>query len=333
MSNGPDSCEAAALAGKPVEYSRTVRHAVSGRLDCRMADASTVPAQRSPRSEALPLLAAAAAAAFFIGMDATAKLLSARYDTWQITWLRFASGSLFALPLWLWQRTPLPRGGAWRLHALRSALLLVALLSWFHSLSLLPLVQTVAVGYTAPIFISLLAIVLLGEKPSRWIWLALAMGAAGVGVSLWPELSAQPGSGSGARIEGLLAAALSAVSYSGVVVLARHQAQRDALWTILLVQNLLPTLVLALPVAWRWQPLLPADLWPVLLMGLLATAGLLSVTWAFSHIEASRAAPVEYTGLVWAALLGYALFGELPTTWSLASAALIIAGCLLLLRR
>jgi S-adenosylmethionine uptake transporter len=299
-----------------------------------MADASTPPAPSlRPTGAALPLAAAAAAAACFIGMDATAKLLSARHDAWQLSFLRFASGSLFALPLWLWFRPPLPARRAWTLHALRSGLLLLALVSWFHSLSLLPLVQSVAVGYTAPIFISLLAMALLRERPSRWIWAALALGAAGVGVSLWPELNAAGNPANAARIEGLLAAALSAVSYSGVVVLARHQAQRDALCSILLVQNLLPMLVLAVPMLWWWQPVAAGDLGPVLLMGLLATLGLLGITWAFSHIEATRAAPVEYTGFIWAALLGFALFGEVPSAWTMASAALIVGGCLLLLRR
>ena len=298
-----------------------------------MADASTATPTRPAPSAALPVAAAALAAACFIGMDATVKLLSSRFDTWQLTFMRFASGSLFALPLWLWWRTPLPQRRDWPLHGLRCALLLVALLTWFRALSLLPLVQAVAVGYTAPLFISLLAMLLLRERPSRWIWVSLALGAAGVAVSLWPELRRSGLDSSREHIEGLLWAAFSAVSYSGVVILARHQAQRDALWTILLVQNLLPTAVLALPMTWRWQPLQAGDAGPVLLVGLLATAGLLGVTWAFARLEASRAAPVEYTGFVWAALLGFMLFGEVPSGWTLASAALIVGGCLLLLKR
>ena len=131
----------------------------------------------------------------------------------------------------------------------------------------------------------------------------------------------------------MTAASLSAVTYAGVVVVARHQAQHDALWTILLVQNLLPLLVLAVPMAWLWQPMPATDLPILLLMGALATGGMLCITWAFSHIEASRAAPIEYTGLVWAALLGFLVFGEVPTVWSLSSAALIMVGCLLLVRR
>ena len=284
-------------------------------------------------SVTLPLVAAAAAVAFFIGIDATVKLLGVRFDALQLTFFRFASGSLFALPLWLWFRSPLPQRGHWPAHALRGVLLLLALLGWFHALTLLPLVQAVAVGYTAPIFISLLAMLVLRERPSRWIWLALLLGAAGVALSLWPELRASPSADRSARIEGLLAAGCSALCYSGVVVLARHQAQRDALWTIVLVQNLLPTLLLTPAVFWRWQPMLGSDSGPVLLMGALATLGLLAITWAFTHIEASRAAPLEYTGFVWAALLGYLLFGEVPSAWSLGSAALIVGGCLLLLRR
>lgn len=298
---------------------------------------------------ALPLVAAAASAAMFLGMDTAAKLLATRFDTLQLTFLRFASGSLFALPIWLWFRSALPPRARWPSHALRSGLLLLALLTWFYGLSVLPLVQAVAVGFTAPIFISLLAMLVLGERPSRWIWAALALGFAGVMVSLAPELSASAAPGSADRVRGMLAVGASALCYSGTVILARHQAQRDALWSILLVQNLVPVSVLALALAARawlpdlgtvgaasattWPTLAAAELTLVLLLGALATAGLLCITWAFSHIEASLAAPVEYTGLVWAALLGYVFFGEVPTLTSLASAALIVAGCLLLLRR
>lgn len=302
-----------------------------------MPEATTIPTASTATGlttrPAAALAAAALAAALFIGMDATVKTLAHRFDALQLTFLRFAAGSLFALPLWAWFRTPMPARASWRLHALRSALLLLALLGWFHSLTLLPLVQAVAVGYTAPLFISLLAMLVLKERPSRWIWLALALGAGGAAVALWPEWVASGSPGSSLRIAGIAAAGASAVAYAGVVVLARHQAQRDALWTILLVQNLLPLLLLSAPAALRWQPMLWADLPTVVLLGALATGGLLAITWAFSHIEASRAAPMEYTGLVWAALLGYGLFGEVPSVWTLASAALIIFGALLLMRR
>ncbi len=291
-----------------------------------------------------PLAAVALATALFIGMDTTAKSLSEHYNALQLCFLRFASGLLFAAPLWFYSGGRWPRRERWGSHALRSALLLFTLLCWFQSLTLLPLVQAVAVGYMAPIFISLLAMWLLHERPSSGIWAALALGVLGLAVAMWPEWRTQGDIGSAARIQGLLLAALSALGYSGVIILARHQAQRDSLWTIMLLQNLLPTLLLALPMVLAWPngfaaaPVFApvtvpaADLPRILLMGLLATGGLAAMTWAFSHIEASRAAPVEYTGLIWAAALGYLLFGELPSGWTLASAALIVVGCWLLVR-
>jgi drug/metabolite transporter (DMT)-like permease len=284
-----------------------------------------------------PLLAGALAAAAFVGMDATVKSLAPGRDALQLTFLRFASGSAFALALWGWHRTPLPRRADWGSHGLRTVLLLVCLLCYFHALTLLPLAQAVVMGYTAPILVSLLAMLVLHERPSRWTWAALALGAAGVLVALWPELRSSGDAGNGrsaARLEGLAAATLAAVAFAGVMVLARRQAQRDALWTILLVQNVVPMLLLlAGPALATWAPVAPAQ-WPAVgLLGLFATVGLLSLTWAFTHLEASRVAPLEYTSFVWAALLGYALFGEVPTAWTAASAVLIVGGCLLLLRR
>ena len=263
-------------------------------------------------------------------MDVAVKSLAPRYDALQLTFFRFASGSLFAVVLWARWRSPMPARADWPFHALRVMLLLFSLVSYFHALTLLPLAQAVAMSYIAPICTSLLAIAVLGERPSRCIWLSLLLGLAGVGVALWPELRH---GGAPGRLEGLAVAALGAVTFSGVMVLARHQAQRDSLWTILLLQNVLPLLLLALPAAAGWRPLLLADLDLIVLAGAFATLGLLSLTWAFSHLEASRVAPLEYTSFIWAALLGFVVFGEVPGWHTAASAALIIGGCLLLLRR
>lgn len=286
-----------------------------------------------PSVHRLALLAAAAAAASFISMDSTIKLISPRYDAFQLSFFRFASGAVFAVLLWAWARTPLPCGSAWRMHGLRSVLLLVSLVTYFHGLTVLPLAQAVAISYLAPIFTSVLAMLLLRERPSRWIWGALALGFAGVLASVWPELRHGWDDTDPRRLVGVGSLLLSALAFSGVLVLARHQAQRDSLWTILLVQNLLPAALLALPAALTWKPLHLPDLGPIALAGLFATIGLLAITYAFTHLEASRVAPVEYTGFVWAGALGFLLFGEIPapTTW--VAAGLIVSGCLLLVRR
>ncbi len=141
---------------------------------------STDPISANPRTtapgHAIPLLIVALAAASFVSMDSVIKLLAARYDTLQLSFFRFAGGSVFALPLWLWRRTPLPSRGNWRLHLLRSALLLCSLVGYFHALTRLPLALAVTISYLAPIFVAVLSVPLLKEKPSGAIWLALGAG-------------------------------------------------------------------------------------------------------------------------------------------------------------
>lgn len=273
--------------------------------------------------------AAVLAAAAFISMDATIKGLASRYDAMQLTVFRFGSGAVFAVFIWALWRTPMPSAPQWRMHLLRSALLMVTLGLYFHALSVLDLAQAVAMGYTAPIFISLLAMLVLRERPSRWVWAALALGLAGAGIAMWPELQ-QTGR---PRLAGLLYAGLSAVTFAFVMVLTRRQAQHDSLPTFLLLQNVLPLAMLALPAATLWQPVPASDLPAIAIVGALASVGLCAITWALRHMEASRLAPVEYTGFLWAALIGYLAFGEVPSPNTAASAVFIVAGCLLLLRR
>ena len=284
-------------------------------------------------SNALPLLAGALAAASFVSMDGVIKLMAPRYDALQLSFFRFAGGSVFALLLWAWKRSPLPERGAWRLHVVRSLFLLVSLVGYFHALTQLPLALAVTISYLAPIFVSVLAIPVLNERPAPSIWAALALGLAGVSISLWPELQAGLDGNSTARLLGMLSAAVAAVSFAFVMLFARKQSRTDSVWTILLIQSLLPLALLVAPAAWAWKPLLEGDLLLILLAGGLGTLGLLCLTFAFTRLEASRVAPLEYSSFVWATGLGYLLFGEVPTLTTALSAALIIGGCLLLLRR
>jgi len=285
------------------------------------------------RNDAVPLLCAALAAACFISMDSVIKLLSLRFDALQLSFFRFAGGSVFAVALWLWKRSPLPSHDAWRLHVVRSVLLLCSLVGYFFALTQLPLVQAVTISYLAPIFVAVLSMPVLKERPAGSIWLALGAGLSGVLIAVLPELRASLSGATSGHLLGMVSAAAAALSFAGVMLLARHQSGLDSIWTILLVQSVLPMLLLAGPAIWRWRATQPGDPALVLLAGGLGTLGLLSMTYAFTRLEASRVAPLEYTGLVWATALGYLLFGELPTLTAAASAALIVGGCCLLLRR
>ena len=287
----------------------------------------------SPQTNLIPLLAAAMAATCFIGMDSVIKLMAMRYDALQLSLFRFAGGSVFAVCLWAWKRSPLPSRAGWRLHFARSVLLLVSIVGYFHALTQLPLALAVTISYLSPIFVAALAIPVLKERPSVWIWAALGSGLTGVSIAVAPELIAAFDGVGTERLLGMASAAVAALSFAGVMLMARRQAGRDSMWTILLIQSLLPLLLLAGPAALDWRPVQRSDLALILAAGALGTLGLLCLTFAFTRLEASRVAPLEYSGFVWAVLLGYLLFGEVPTLPTLVSALMIVGGCLLLLRR
>lgn len=311
------------------------------------------PANATPRSHAWAYAAALAAVLSFVCMDVSIKLLSPRYDAPALAFLRFASGSAFAVVLWLGARlvlapdqSALPDRRAWRLHLWRGCFLIVSIVSYFHALKSLPLITAVTVSYISPVFVAALSAPLLKERPSPAVWLALLLGFSGVAVSGWAEHTTGSALNTAHSLEGLAAALLSAIAFAGVLLIGRLQAQRDPVWSILLVQNALAfvvsgTLVMGLTLATgeAQSPLSlmavvkPND-WPlVAATGLFATTGLLCLTYAFARLEANRVAPLEYTGLVWAALLGYWVLGEQPDRWDALAAVLVLSGCALLVSR
>jgi S-adenosylmethionine uptake transporter len=297
-------------------------------------------------------LAALAAVACFVCMDVLIKLLSPRYGAMQLAWLRFASGSVFAVGLFVMVRalaapalTAWPDARSWKLHLLRGVLLIVSISSYFYALKQLPLITAVTVSYIAPVFVAVLAMLFLRERPDARVWLALAFGFSGVAVSGWAEHSGTALLTQADRAHtllGIAAGVASALAFAGVLTVGRLQAQRDPPWTLLLVQNLLAwacsTALLAAaglaaaPSQAAGFHIHPGDWTLVVAVGLFATAGVLCLTYAFARLEANRVAPLEYTGLVWAALLGHLVLGEQPDRWDALAALLVLAGCAVLIR-
>jgi drug/metabolite transporter (DMT)-like permease len=186
-----------------------------------------------------------------------------------------------------------------------------------------------ALGFTAPIFIALFAAMTLGERPGRAIWLAIAIGFAGVLVVLSGEL-AEAGR---TTWLGVAAALFSALSYGIVMVMLKNRAALDPVPTIVLLQNVMAGLFMTPPGLWAWSPLsLTAALW-LALIGVLGTVGHLAMAWAYGRAEASRLGVLEYTAFVWAALIGLVFFAEIPSLSTVAGACLIIAGALLVAPR
>jgi drug/metabolite transporter (DMT)-like permease len=259
-------------------------------------------------------------------MDALIKLLTARYPTFQIVWLRFSFGLIGAAILLAFTRPGWPGRETIIFNGTRSLLVVVVATTFFYALSVLPLAEAIALSFVSPLFMVLFGVLLLGERIDSRIGIAIAAGLAGMLLIAGTRIG--DASYSQSAWLGALAAVTSAMAYGLVMVLLRARATRDPLPTIVFFQNLGPCLILALPAAYVWTPLSGQDLALFAVIGAIGVTGHYLLAQAFAGAEAARLAPITYVTLVWATLFGYLFFSEWPTASALAGAALIVAGTL-----
>ena len=279
-------------------------------------------------ARAAPVLMAMAGIGLLSIMDAAIKQVSGSIGTWQIVLLRYAFGTAFALLFFLAGERRLPAVEAMRAHLLRAVAVVFTAVTFFYALSVLPLVVTLALSFTAPIMIALLARLSLGERPSAGVLGAIGVGFLGVLTVLAGELQR---SGTGTLL-GVIAAMAAAASYAISMVSLKARAGRDPITVIVLLQNGFAALLVAPFGTMAWAPPTGPTLVWFTVIGLLGTVGHLALAWAYGRAEASRLGAIEYTAFLWATVLGIVFFGEIPSAATLAGAALIIGGAVVAVR-
>jgi drug/metabolite transporter (DMT)-like permease len=277
-----------------------------------------------------PALRATTGIAFLSVMDAIIKGMAAHYPIAQVSLLRFTCGTIVAAIVLLVMRPGWPSRETILANGLRSVVAVLTATTFFYALGQLPLAETLVLSFLAPTFVALFGLLLLKERIDSRIIAALAVGFLGTLIVVWggADESATPRSWSGVS-----AALASAVLYALSVVLLRQRAQRDNFMHIVAFQNIGPMLLISPFGIAAWQPPTAAHLSWFLLMGALGVIGHVFMATAFAKAEAARLAPLEYTALIWAVLLGYAVFSEVPTVATFAGGALIIGAALLTSRR
>ena len=238
----------------------------------------------------------------FVGVTATVKHVGQGVPAPQAAFLRFLFGSLMLLPaLKAIRAVPLSRRTL-RLFALRGAVHSVAVSLWFFAMARIPMTDVTAMNYLSPVYVGLGAALLLGERlPKRRI-AAVALALVGVLVVLRPGVREVS--------EGHLAMLVMPVmAATGYLVAKRLSSEVPALVIVgmLSVTVTIGLLPLALAV---WVTPTPAQTGWLVLTAAFATGGHYAMTRAFAAAPVSATQPVTFLQLVWAALLGWALFGE-----------------------
>jgi drug/metabolite transporter (DMT)-like permease len=266
---------------------------------------------------------AATAEALLTFMDALIKGLSPRYATFEIVFLRFAFGTLWATILLMVFRPGWPSAETVKANISRSFLVVITSTCFFFALGRLPLAETVALSFISPVLMALFGGFFLKERIDRSIVMALMFGLAGMLLIVGARLGAT--SYDLAALAGVAAIFVSTVTYALNIIVLRTRAQRDPALTIVWFQSAAPGAMMLIPALTVWTPPSTADLAVFTGVGALAVAGHYLMALAFARAEAARLAPVHYTSLVWGLAFGYLMFAEVPTQNTLAGATLIAA--------
>ena len=277
----------------------------------------------------IPFAVACAGIGTFSLMDAAMKDLALALGAYNAVIWRNCLGAVLMGAVFVATRQKWPPTALLKVHLWRSIVVSIMAVSFFWSLTKLPLAEAIGLSFIAPVIALYLAAVMLGERIGREaIWASLA-GLFGVAVIMAGRLSGHYTSG---HIWGAAAVLFSAVVFAYNLILARRQAQIAGPIEIAFFQNLFVAVTLSLAAPWFLEPFALRHAPMIGAAAVLAIISLLLMSWAYARAEAQILIPVEYTAFVWAALFGWLFFSEPVTLPVLAGTALIVAGSLIAAR-
>jgi drug/metabolite transporter (DMT)-like permease len=257
--------------------------------------------------------------------DAITKWLTAGYPVGQVLFYR---GLFSLLPLlwlvWRWGGVAIFRVRDYKNQAIRSAFVATSSFLFVMSLNYLPLADTIAIVFAGPIFVAILSRPMLGERVGFRRWAAVALGFVGILVMVRPF-----GGGVGwlalFPLSACLAGALRDI-YTRRISVTESTPSQFAIAMLAMTLAGLATL----PLGWRAPPMMD--------VGLLGLAGIVVALSQYLMIEALRLAeaslvsPFKYTGMIWAVLYGFLIWGDLPDLWVIGGCGLVIASGLFMVR-
>jgi len=259
-------------------------------------------------------------------MDATMKHLVLVIGILAVSVWRSLANLLISTALYLPRRAPWPSRKTLAIHISKGVIVTIMAGLFFWGIGRVHLAQALALTFIAPLISLLLAALFLGEQVGKRT-VAGSLGAfLGVGVIVWGQASAHSGE------EVLLGSAAiigSALCYAVNIVMMRWQALAAKPLEINFFQSLTVMTMWLLAIAFAGLPQWPAGQchW-IALAASLSTIGTLLFAWAYARGPASYLAVTEYSGFLWAAVLGWLVFGERVSLYTLLGAMLIVTGCL-----
>jgi len=261
----------------------------------------------------------------FSTQDALIKWLSPTYPVMELVFFRSFFGFVPLLPAII-------RSGRAAIHthrplgqAGRALVGLVSMVGFFWCFGHMPLADVFGIAFTSPLFVTALSVPFLGERVGIRRWSAVSVGFIGVLIMVRPD--------SGIVDWASWVALFSTFLYALALVFLRTLGKTESTVSIVFYVTLTTTIASALTLPFQWVTPGPLDAVLLVAIGLMGGSAQLAITRAFRLAPAAVVAPFDYTALVYVGIIGYAVWGEVPTAMFLIGAAIVIASGLYILYR
>jgi drug/metabolite transporter (DMT)-like permease len=254
---------------------------------------------------------------FFVAVTGIVRHLGSDMDAIQAAFIRYVFGLIMISPVFLRTQPGSFTPRNLRLHMIRGLAHGCGVMLWFFAMARIPIAQVTAIGFTAPIFITLGAALFLGERLQARRIGAVLIGFGGTLVILRPGLQHIP---LGALAQ-LAAAPLFAASY----LIAKKLTGTQSSSSIVAYLSVFVTIVLLPPAIMVWRTPTYEELFWLAATAFCATCGHYTMTRAMQAAPITVIQPFSFLQLVWATLLGLYAFGEEPDFWTWIGAGIIVA--------
>jgi len=226
----------------------------------------------------------------------------------EIAFFRNVTGFVMLAPFLLRQDRALWKSKQPKLQLIRAIIGSIALMSWFTCLGMLPVADATAISFVTVLYITIGAALFLGEKVGIRRWSAIIVGFIGTLIIVRP--------GSAVFGAGAIVALVSTMFWAAAMLCVKVLTRTDSSVTMVFYANVYFTIFSFVPALffWTWPTLEQCAL--MVVVGVMATCGHLCMAQALKSADATVVAPVDYTRMLWAAGVGYLVFGEFPDVWT-----------------
>lgn len=250
------------------------------------------------------------------------------YPIGQVAFARGFGGLLIVMAVYAWRRE---LAGVWRTrriggHFLRGSIAALGTFAFAGAYARLPVVDVTAISFLAPLITTIFAALLLRERVQIYRWAAVIAGFSGVMLTVAPYIGVTDRAVTASMLAGVILALLNAIGAGFAPVQIKRLSDTESTGSIVVYFSVFVTVIglLTLPFGWT-VPHNGAELMALVGLGLTGAFGQLCLTASYRYGVPSLLAPFEYASLIWAFILGYAVFGEIPTVFVVIGSLVVTA--------